>query len=177
MGLRIGADRSRVERIDVGNFELAHVGSNTAQLRTMPRQVHYNAADHTSAGTPGYRPRLRPASSLRQRIARIAWNICWVIFYRLSPRPLHGWRTMLLRLFGAKMGPHCHFYASSRVWAPWNLICADQVTAADGVEIYNPRPYVSDRTRFYRRIPTSAAATQTSRSRFPLLAHEMEVGA
>ena len=85
-------------------------------------------------------PYLRPAFPLRQRIARLAWNICWAIFYRLSPRPVHGWRAMLLRLFGAKMGPNCHFYPTSRVWAPWNLMCADQVTAGDGVEIYNPAP-------------------------------------
>jgi putative colanic acid biosynthesis acetyltransferase WcaF len=47
---------------------------------------------------------------------------------------------MLLRLFGASLGPDCHFYPGSRVWAPWNLRCADHVGAADGVEIYNPSP-------------------------------------
>jgi putative colanic acid biosynthesis acetyltransferase WcaF len=45
---------------------------------------------------------------------------------------------MLLRLFGATLGPDCHFYPASRVWAPWNLRCADHVAAGDGVEIYNP---------------------------------------
>ena len=39
-----------------------------------------------------------------------------------------------------RLGPNCHFYPGSKVWAPWNLICADQVTAGDGVEIYNPAP-------------------------------------
>jgi putative colanic acid biosynthesis acetyltransferase WcaF len=38
------------------------------------------------------------------------------------------------------MGKNCHFYPASKIWAPWNLICADQVSAADGVEIYNPAP-------------------------------------
>ncbi len=38
------------------------------------------------------------------------------------------------------MGPKCHFYPKSKVWAPWNLICSDQVTVADGAEIYNPSP-------------------------------------
>lgn len=47
---------------------------------------------------------------------------------------------MLLRTFGAKMGPNCHFYPRSKVWAPWNLICEDQVTLGDGAEIYNPAP-------------------------------------
>ena len=39
-------------------------------------------------------------------------------FYRPSPRPFHFWRAFLLRCFGAKLGPHCHFYPKSRVWAP-----------------------------------------------------------
>lgn len=47
---------------------------------------------------------------------------------------------MLLRLFGAKLGPECHFYPKSRIWAPWNLICADRVTAGDDAELYNPSP-------------------------------------
>jgi putative colanic acid biosynthesis acetyltransferase WcaF len=68
------------------------------------------------------------------------WNASWVLFYRLSPRPLHAWRALLLRAFGATMGRDCHFYPASKIWAPWNLVCADQVTAADGAEIYNPAP-------------------------------------
>ena len=80
----------------------------------MPRQIHYNAAEHIAPET-AKDPYLRPAFPLRQRIARFTWNICWTLFYRLSPRPFHAWRSMLLRLFGAKMGPHCHFYPSSRV--------------------------------------------------------------
>src|SRR5258708_14358898 len=105
----------------------------------MPKQVHYNAAEHIAEETAAD-PYLRPAFSLRNRIRRLSWNICWALLYRMSPRPLHSWRSLLLRCFGATMGPNCHFYPGSKVWAPWNLTCADQVTAADGVEIYNPAP-------------------------------------
>ena len=107
--------------------------------KRMVPEVHYNAAQHVS---PDYEadPYLRPAFPRRDRWKRAAWNACRLLLYRISPRPMHAWRSMLLRAFGAKMGPNCHFYPGSRVWAPWNLICADQVTAADGVEIYNPAP-------------------------------------
>lgn len=47
---------------------------------------------------------------------------------------------MLLRLFGAKLGPGCKIYANVRIWAPWNLSCEDLVAFADGAEIYNPSP-------------------------------------
>jgi putative colanic acid biosynthesis acetyltransferase WcaF len=104
----------------------------------MARKAQYNAAESITTGNPD--AYLRPAFPRRVRMKRLAWNAVWRLLYRYSPRPFHGWRTMLLRAFGAKMGPHCHFYPKSKVWAPWNLICEDQVTAADGAEIYNPSP-------------------------------------
>ena len=49
-------------------------------------------------------PTLLPAFSLRNRLGRALWNLCWALFYRTSPRPFHAWRALLLRLFGAKLG-------------------------------------------------------------------------
>ncbi len=105
----------------------------------MAKELHYSAADHIPASA-AEDPYLRPAFPLSNRLKRLAWNICWGLFYRPSPRPLHGWRTALLRLFGANLGKDCHFYPGSKIWAPWNLVCADQVSAGDGAEIYNPAP-------------------------------------
>jgi putative colanic acid biosynthesis acetyltransferase WcaF len=85
-------------------------------------------------------PSLAAAYPLRNRIARQLWAIVYVLLYRPSPRPMHAWRQFLLQLFGAKMGPKCHFYAKGKVWAPWNLICEDRVSLADDAEIYNPSP-------------------------------------
>lgn len=103
----------------------------------MPRQPDYRA-DEAITAAHGADPYTRPAFSFGNRSRRLLWNVTWLLLYRPSPRPLHAWRAMLLRLFGAKLGPDCHFYPASRVWAPWNLVCADHVGAGDGVEIYNP---------------------------------------
>jgi hypothetical protein len=83
-------------------------------------------------------PTLVPAFSLQNRLRRVAWNLCYAILYRISPRPLHGWRSLLLRAFGAKLGAACHFYPKGKIWAPWNLVCEDRVTLADDAELYNP---------------------------------------
>ena len=83
-------------------------------------------------------PYLRPSFSVSNRMGRLAWSITWTLLFRPSPRPFHSWRAFLLRGFGAKLGPNCHFYPRSRVWAPWNLECADGVTLGDEAEIYNP---------------------------------------
>jgi putative colanic acid biosynthesis acetyltransferase WcaF len=66
------------------------------------------------------------------------WQIVYVLLFRSSPRPLHAWRASLLRLFGARLGPHCHIYPRARIWAPWNLECEDAVAIADEAIIYNP---------------------------------------
>jgi len=142
----------------------------------MAREIHYNAAEHISAAT-AEDPYLRPAFSLRQRITRLTWQICWSILYRFSPRPFHAWRSMLLRLFGAKMGPHCHFYPTSRVWAPWHLICEDQVTAGDNAEIYNPAPVrLGSHAILSQNAYLCGATHDFNDPAFPLLAYSMEVG-
>ena len=87
---------------------------------------------------PADDPYLRPAFSISDRLRRQLWNLCHALLYRTSPRPFHAWRAMLLRLFGARLGPNCHFYPRSKVWAPWKLVCEDQVTLGDDAEIYNP---------------------------------------
>ena len=143
----------------------------------MPRQLHYNAADHIP-GKAAQDPHLRPAFSLQDRTARAVWNLCWLCLYRFSPRPLHGWRSFLLRAFGAKIGPHCHFYPGSKIWAPWNLICADQVTAADGAEIYNPAPIQFGSHAIVSQEAYICGATHDfDDPAFPLLAYSMRIGA
>jgi putative colanic acid biosynthesis acetyltransferase WcaF len=82
-----------------------------------------------------------PAYSMQNRIRRLIWNLCYSLFFRLSPRPFFGWRTFLLRLFGAKLASTCKFYPGCKIWAPWNLVCEDLVAVADGAELYNPSPF------------------------------------
>jgi len=142
----------------------------------MAKDLQYDARKHISAETAAD-PYLRPAFTARDRARRLAWNLCRALLYRPSPRPLHGWRSLLLRLFGAQMGPNCHFYPASRVWAPWHLICADQVTAADGAEIYNPAPVrLGSHVILSQDAYLCGATHDFDDPAFPLLAYAMEVG-
>ena len=142
----------------------------------MPRDIHYNAADHISAASAAD-PYLRPAFSLGNRVKRLLWNIAWGILFRFSPRPFFAWRALLLRLFGARLGPTCKFYPSSRVWAPWNLICADLVAVADGAEIYNPAPIrIGSHAILSQNSYLCGATHDFDDPAFPLLAYTMEVG-
>lgn len=142
----------------------------------MPRQIHYNASEHIQAET-ATDPYLRPAFSARNRMKRMFWNLCWALLYRTSPRPLHSWRSFLLCRFGASMGPNCHFYPKSKVWAPWNLVCGDQVTAGDGVEIYNPAPItLRSHVILSQEAYICGATHDYDDAAFPLLAYAMNFG-
>lgn len=141
------------------------------------KQTHYNSADHISPETAAD-PYLRPAFSLKDRLRRQVWNICWLLLYRISPRPFHGWRVLLLRLFGATMGADCHFYPGSKVYSPWNLFCADQVAVGDGVEIYNPAPLRMGSHAIVSQGAYVCGATHDfDDPAFPLLTYAMEIGA
>jgi len=143
----------------------------------MAKKAHYNAAEEISPDTAAD-PYLRPAFAPGDRARRFVWNLCYALLYRTSPRPFHAWRSFLLRCFGAQMGRDCHFYPKSKIWAPWNLICAENVTAADGVDIYNPAPMRFGSHAILSQDAFLCGATHDyDDPRFPLLAYAMEFGA
>ena len=80
---------------------------------------------------------LRPQHlTLGNKLGRAIWHIVWLLLYRPTPRLMHPWRSMLLRLFGAKIGKAVHPYPSSRVWAPWNLEMGDHACLSEHVDCY-----------------------------------------
>ena len=72
-------------------------------------------------------------------LKRILWVFCQALF-RFSPTPLHGWRTFLLRRFGARIGRGARIYPSVDVTFPWNLSIADHVVVGYGVKLYALAP-------------------------------------
>lgn len=92
------------------------------------------------SANPSADPYLGASTSPQSRAGRALWGIACTLLFRPSPRPAHAWRSLLLRMFGARMGPHCHVYPGARIWAPWNLVCEDAVCIADEAIVYNPAP-------------------------------------
>jgi putative colanic acid biosynthesis acetyltransferase WcaF len=86
---------------------------------------------------PTKHPYLMPQTTLRNRAGRVLWAVVYAVLFRPTPRPLHAWRSWLLRCFGARLGRHCHIYPKSRIWAPWNLHCEEGASIADEAVIYN----------------------------------------
>jgi len=75
------------------------------------------------------------------------------------------------------MGPDCHFYPGSKVWAPWNLICANSVAVGDGAEIYNPAPiHFGSHAIVSQGAYICGATHDFNDPAFPLLAYSMSIG-
>jgi len=75
--------------------------------------------------------------STRNRLGRVLWSIVHAVAFRPSPRNLHRWRNLLLRVFGATLHPTARVYPRARIWAPWNLIMEEGATIGDDVEVYS----------------------------------------
>ena len=91
---------------------------------------------------------------------------------------MHGWRALVLRCFGARLGKGVHVYPKVKIWAPWNLICDDYAGIGDGAEIYNPAPMRFGEFCVISQDSYLCGATHDYNDpEFPLLAFEMSIGA
>lgn len=81
---------------------------------------------------------------------------------------------MLLRLFGAKVGPRSAVYPSTRIWAPWNLTAGSNVTVGPGAEVYNvARVTLGDDVIISQRAFLCTASHDVRSANFTLLAGEI----
>ncbi len=121
--------------------------------------------------------RCGPSFGVFNRMGRIAWTVIWFIFCRWTPPPLHGWRAMVLRLFGARLGRGVHVYSSARIWAPWNLEMGDASAIGRGAIIYS-----QGSIKLGRRVVISqgahlcAGTHEFEQSGFPLVTKPIHLG-
>jgi putative colanic acid biosynthesis acetyltransferase WcaF len=71
-----------------------------------------------------------------EQLRRVAWALGrWLLV--LSPRPCFAWRRAVLRLFGARIGPHVNVYPSSRIYMPWNVSIGEWTALGEDVLVYS----------------------------------------
>lgn len=68
---------------------------------------------------------------------RIIWGVVYPIFFKLSPRLCYGWRNMILRLMGAKIGRNVRIFPSAVITFPWLLEVENDVVISWDVRVYN----------------------------------------
>src|SRR5258706_8875871 len=75
--------------------------------------------------------------TLRENILRVTWGFVEPVFFRYSPRLFYGWRNLILRSLGARIGNGVKIYPSARIMFPWLLQIGDNTTISWDVKVYN----------------------------------------
>jgi putative colanic acid biosynthesis acetyltransferase WcaF len=78
-----------------------------------------------------------PSFSLGNRVLRAVWGLAWLVLCRFTPPPLHGWRRLVLRAFGARVERGTRVHASAVVWLPANLELGANCLIGPRVRLYN----------------------------------------
>jgi putative colanic acid biosynthesis acetyltransferase WcaF len=120
-----------------------------------------------------YRIRTNQPSSFgaKHLLLRGLWGVVWSLLFRPSPRILHGWRRMLLRLFGARIAPGAKIYPSAKVWAPWNLSMEKGAVIGPDVDCYCVAPIsIGEQSTVSQYSYLCAATHDFEHPDFPLVA-------
>jgi putative colanic acid biosynthesis acetyltransferase WcaF len=76
----------------------------------------------------------------REVFLRILWSLVQATVFRWSPRPMHGFRAALLKLFGADITGPVVIFPTVRVTFPWKLSLAPRSMVGRHVLLYNLAP-------------------------------------
>jgi putative colanic acid biosynthesis acetyltransferase WcaF len=118
-----------------------------------------------------------PSFSLSNRVGRLIWNLVAILLFRFSPRPFHGWRAFLLRLFGAKVGKGVHIYPKVKIWAPWNVIFGDECGVANDVTLYSQgKISIGRRCVISQGAHIVAGTHDYTKAGFPLITFPVNIG-
>ena len=110
------------------------------------------------------------------QLKRMGWAIGRVLF-RLAPRPLFGFRRVLLRLFGAKVGRHVNISNTATVYFPWNLEVGDWSAIGEHAYVYNlGKVIIGEKATISQRAHLCAGSHDYTDPTLPLLTPPISVG-
>lgn len=115
--------------------------------------------------------------TLRQNIARVLWMVTAKLLFRPSFHNWYGWRRLLLKTFGAKVGRHVRIRPTAHIEIPWNLDIGDSSIIGDHAIIYSLGKIIIGRRVVVSQYAHLCAGTHDYRYRdFPLLKPPILIG-
>jgi putative colanic acid biosynthesis acetyltransferase WcaF len=115
--------------------------------------------------------------SLGNRLFRAGWMVAWLVLGRWTPPPLHGWRRLVLRAFGARLAPGARVYGSTRVWYPPHLTLGAGALIGPRVNCYNQgRITIGARTVVSQGAHLCASSHDISDPHFQLVVRPIVIG-
>jgi putative colanic acid biosynthesis acetyltransferase WcaF len=110
-------------------------------------------------------------------VRRVLWNIVQATLFHYSlPRAMR-WRRWLLKLFGARIGPHSGMRREVRIFHPWLFEMGDWSMLANGVVIYNLGPVkIGDHTVLSQDVYVCAGTHDYTKANLPLQRPPITIG-
>lgn len=113
--------------------------------------------------------------SRRELAGRVLWAAVRPLF-RCSPRPLWGWRRLLLRTFGARVAPQARIDPTARIFIPWNFEMGAWSAVGFDALIYNLGPVIiGERVTISQRAHLCAGTHDYRDPAMPLLKRPITV--
>jgi putative colanic acid biosynthesis acetyltransferase WcaF len=109
-------------------------------------------------------------------LRRVLWALAKPLF-RFSPRVFFGWRRLLLRLFGARVGRAVNIYNTAVIYFPWNLEIGDWSSIGEHALVYNLGTVrIGSNCTISQRAHLCAGTHDYSDPALPLLKPPIEIG-
>jgi putative colanic acid biosynthesis acetyltransferase WcaF len=97
----------------------------------VPQEVHVSQTGKTLA------ERNTSPWTAKEKLGRMLWKIVGSVLFRPSFHNWYGWRRMILRMFGAKVGVGVRIRPSANIEIPWNLDLGDYAAIGDHAILYS----------------------------------------
>lgn len=121
--------------------------------------------------------KVQSTTPLKIKLLRGLWHCFQLPFLEHTSRMLSPLRILLLKLFGAKIGPACHIGAGVKVWIPWNLTMGERSCIGFNTEIYNfARVEIGDHVVVSQRNYICTSTHDPTHPHFPLVSSAIAIG-
>jgi acetyltransferase-like isoleucine patch superfamily enzyme len=121
-------------------------------------------------------PRISPWTT-GEKLARLLWGIAVALLFRPSFHNWYGFRAMLLRAFGARVGTNVRIRRTARIEIPWNVELGDGVSIGDAAILYSlGRITIGRRSLISQYAHLCAGSHDYTRMDYPLLREPITIG-
>ena len=112
-----------------------------------------------------------------ERLLRVLWEFCWVIFCIWTPKPFNPWRLFWLRVFDAKIDGAPFVHQRARIAIPWNLTLHDRACLGDRANAYNLGEIeIGARATVAQEAYLNTASHDFNRAEMPLTSAKITIG-
>lgn len=121
--------------------------------------------------------RERSPWSLMDKVRRALWMFVTATLFRPSFHNWYGWRRLLLRSFGARIGRNVRIRPTVSIEIPWNLEIGEESIVGDHAILYSLGPITIGRRVVISQYAHLCAGTHDYRqSSFPLVKPPIDIG-